>query len=1231
MAFLPCLWLLLADLVTLRVGAASPNRWSSMPNRCTAGSNCVVPADEHWLLDWSPPELASLTIWGKLEWDSGIDDLQLTAGYVLVEGKGILEIGTESQPMSNLATINLTDAQASPHPTLGSRFLAGQDKAQIHMHGRPLGTWTLLARDVAKGESEIELKEDPRALSWRIGDAIGIATTNRGQTQPYKIVELGLAGSKTVKIDPPAAADYWGGWRPIHHASGRSSADFNKSFELAAEVVNLQRSVVITGPPNWDTADWKGLHTLMTGHGFMDARYIRVENCGQPPHQGRYCLHFHLMHRCPRCVLHGNAVVNSTQVGITVHGTHQARVSSNILWNTMSAGVYVEDGNEMNNTFEENVLICMHQVPPVNPLPCNKGDTGICPEARRGCTYDMFNQGGRLGGFFVIGMTNDFIRNRVVNMENCFWFKGTADPAGRGHAAGKVCPVHVPLGRIRGNVCHDNRRFGMYLDSQQPRMLPRDENGFVADIHDPTSSCFNEVTPTGHDAGVVPANLVEDELDWHNEFVGQYILTDVRYVRYVGINNMHCMYWKSSKKFADEGRYHMADSMCINVPSGGLFSWPAGQFLGPAGAFTFGLKNVTFVGNPGASGALSAGQHCMDGGAGGPCNVQYLLEDVDFSAVSKSTKLIQFGVNSKPEGKVLPVFLARDGSLGGFRSIVSSHLDGFLDQGCEKLGLDWDSGFGCNFPVRRLSVWTPAAVAGDVQLSGPGFTGVAPNYQFPSFGGNAGLLSYAMNYNGYGALAIPGRVYELTAEWRDGPIVDVDFSDGALPGYFGDADEEVTLKTSLGTCTLRSSKAHPPFTGRLGPVPGAPQSDCGAKLFNPTPAQPSGDAVVEGVNIALNRPTVASSTEGGNPNLSSNRAVDGSSETRWASAFSDGEWLAIDLGVVYELFAVSIDWEAAYASTYSVQLRSNEAEPWYTAAEAVNGHEGQVQTIFPEHNARYVRILCQTRATPWGCSIKELQVFPTYLGLFEPVDGGTDRACRGESSSDNSPAHYTVVQKDSLKLCKKACEETLNCVGVEYSSTRCELWTRRDRIGASIALTGFTCLHFLRPSSECQALFEGVDGSDGRACRGNGPGDNSFTYYYVRNAESIDSCQAFCEGDANCVGMEYSASRCEVWIRPEGIQASIQLPGFSCRRIVRWGTGCSGLPGPAADPGHEPVTSTFITAVSTPTTWIVCALVVSLALLAVLALCWWKKRAWPSDARTPTTPKSDVEKQHFLI
>ncbi|CAE7214444.1 unnamed protein product [Symbiodinium pilosum] len=700
----------------LRRGCIRPTPETTQTHRAKPpqAKDCVIPEAEHWILDWSPPELASLTIRGHLTWDTNMDSLQLTAGFVLVEGKGRLEVGTVNKPMSKLAIINLTDAQAAPHPTLGTRFLAGQDKAHIKLHGQPLGTWTLLAKDVASGDSELHLREDPRSLSWRVGDEIGIATTSRGQTRPYTIVSLGPEGSNTVTIDPPAATDYWGGWQSLHYSSGRSS-DFNRSFELAAEVVNLQRSVVITGPPNWDTADWKGLHTLMTGsEGFMDARYVRVENCGQPPHQGNSA--------------------DADYVEISTGDGERATVSNNILWNTMSAGVYVEDGNEMNNTFQENVVICMHEVPPLNPLPCNKGDTGICPEARQGCTYDMFNQGGRLGGFFVIGMTNNFVRNRVVNMENCIWFKGSADPAGRGHAAGKVCPMHLPFGQISGNVCHDNRRFGIYLDFQSPRMIPRDENGFVADIADPNSNCFNEVTPDGRDSGLIPANIVEDELDWHNEFVGQYTLSDVRYLRYVGINNMHCMYWKSSKKFADGGLYHVRDSMCINVPAGGLFEFPAGQFLGPAGSFTFGMKNVSFVGSPGVSGALSAGQHCMDGGAGGPCNVQYLLEDVNFSHTAQSGKFIQFGVNSKPEG---------------------------------------------------LSVWTAAALAGEVQLSGPGFAG-APNNEFPIYGGNAGLLSYATNYNGYGALAIPGQVYELNADWRSSPVIDIDFSDDAMGDYFGE-------------------------------------------------------------------------------------------------------------------------------------------------------------------------------------------------------------------------------------------------------------------------------------------------------------------------------------------------------------------------------------------------------------------------------------------------------------
>ena len=35
-----------------------------------------------------------------------------------------------------------------------------------------------------------------------------------------------------------------------------------------------------------------------------------------------------------------------------------------------------------------------------------------------------------------------------------------------------------------------------------------------------------------------------------------------------------------------------------------------------------------------------------------------------------------------------------------------------------------------------------------------------------------------------------------------------------------------------------------------------------------------------------------------------------------------------------------------------------------------------------------------------------------------------------------------------------------------------------------------------------------------------------------------------------CVGVEYSAGRCEVWTRSSGIQASISLTGFVCLGYV---------------------------------------------------------------------------------
>ena len=75
---------------------------------------------------------------------------------------------------------------------------------------------------------------------------------------------------------------------------------------------------------------------------------------------------------------------------------------------------------------------------------------------------------------------------------------------------------------------------------------------------------------------------------------------------------------------------------------------------------------------------------------------------------------------------------------------------------------------------------------------------------------------------------------------------------------------------------------------------------------------------------------------------------------------------------------------------------------------------------------------------------------------FEPVDGGVNRACRGDHAGDNDASYFTVVSVDSLDECKARCLATAGCHGIENIGKRCELWTHP--VSASISLDGYVCL-----------------------------------------------------------------------------------------------------------------------------------------------------------------------------
>ncbi|CAJ1368400.1 unnamed protein product [Effrenium voratum] len=121
-----------------------------------------------------------------------------------------------------------------------------------------------------------------------------------------------------------------------------------------------------------------------------------------------------------------------------------------------------------------------------------------------------------------------------------------------------------------------------------------------------------------------------------------------------------------------------------------------------------------------------------------------------------------------------------------------------------------------------------------------------------------------------------------------------------------------------------------------------------------------------GPNLALTKPVLASSFR--SPTEYAFRAVDGDSDTQWASAPESNQWLWVDLLGVHEVHRVVVAWGSEYASEFVIQT-APDGIVWTDAATAA-GLPDLVATEFqPPIQAQWVRVLCRT-----SCIIRELSI-----------------------------------------------------------------------------------------------------------------------------------------------------------------------------------------------------------------------------------------------------------------
>jgi hypothetical protein len=319
------------------------------------------------------------------------------------------------------------------------------------------------------------------------------------------------------------------------------------------------------------------------------------------------------MGESPTSVFRGNAIENSQQRGITLHGTHLSTIEDNVLNDVRGTGIFVQSGNEMYNKINYNVVIC--------PTP-KSGPVGGCtlPGTDNGQSDGAVNQ----AGLWSIARSNDMIGNRFANSYNGMFYDFTNYIYG-------AHPLFNVMGRVEGNTFHGHGRFGTYVLQYYPRdnCLASIANDGLIDSTNPCPA----FDPTGLDSG--RAVVLANNVDYDNVFVGGYSYGDVQYHNHIAVNNNNNLYWKETKNFADGCSAHISNSYFVD-----------GNIALPDSA-AFIIENTIFTGYT----EFETNHHCNEGPTGFLCMPTYVFSNVSVKAMSSSSWVI-FHLHGNSYGKI---------------------------------------------------------------------------------------------------------------------------------------------------------------------------------------------------------------------------------------------------------------------------------------------------------------------------------------------------------------------------------------------------------------------------------------------------------------------------------------------------------------------------------------------------------------------------------------------------
>jgi len=237
----------------------------------------------------------------------------------------------------------------SPYlPTYGNKVI-GVRFGILEMHGvaRTI-TWTKMKATVAKGATSIELTE---VTDWKVGERIVIATTSYSNEESETRIIKTITGGKLITFEDPL----------LYKHISESPSFGGVVMPMTCEVGLLSRNVIYRGYPETSSTNQYGAHIMIHSPGDESAigriEYIELTDVGQAFKLGRYPLHFHMIGTVNQSYVKGNAIWNTYNRAVTLHGIHYFRVLNNVAFNTMGHTIFVEDAVETRNQIQGNLIV----------------------------------------------------------------------------------------------------------------------------------------------------------------------------------------------------------------------------------------------------------------------------------------------------------------------------------------------------------------------------------------------------------------------------------------------------------------------------------------------------------------------------------------------------------------------------------------------------------------------------------------------------------------------------------------------------------------------------------------------------------------------------------------------------------------------------------------------------------------------------------------------------------